>query len=289
MATIGIVTDSSCDLSVAALLRQGIAVAAHRLHVGNEIHRDWREVPPEKLYSWMLDQNLLPELEAPQPEDFVDVYRKFLDTHDELISVHLSAKLSPTLEHARMAARSLQVEDRITFVDSGTVSVGLGEVVTSAATLANSGASKQHILWEIDRVSRDITLFCTPESLEWLIKYKQTARPASVISTMTRQRPLYVLEQGDFKKHGNLTYTRVTDNLISLLKETFGNTPIRLSMGTAGTNRADIEGLKLSFGLSDLEVMRGRVQTLGGFLGCRYGPGTVVVCAHPAVSAALAV
>ena len=285
--SIGIVTDTACDLSIASLLRMGVAVAPHTVHVGEDIHRDWRDVDPPTLYEWMLDQNLLPHSEAPEPEAFIGVYRRFLQLHKEIISVHVSSQLSPALEHAKTAAKALQVEDRITFVDSGTLSVGLAEMVTGAAEMVKAKASKQHILWELERIRKHMKLLCTPESLEWLVRYKQAGRPEGLLSTVTQQRPLYVLEESTFKKRGNLTYTRVTDNLISLLRQEFGDTPIRLVMGTAGNNRADIESLKLSFGISGLDVVRGRVQMLGSFLTCKYGPGTIVVCAYPALSSAL--
>lgn len=287
--SIGIVTDTACDLSIASLLRMGVAVAPHTITLGEERHRDWRDVDPPTLYEWMLDQNKLPQAEAPEPEMFIDVYRRFLELHEEIISVHVSAKLSKTLEHARTAAKALQVEDRITFVDSEAASVALAEIVTGAAELAAEKSSKQHILWEIERIKKHMKLLCTPESLEWLVRYKQTGRPEGLISTVTQQRPLYILNGGAFDKQGTLTYHRVTDNLISLLHDVFGTTPIRLVMGTAGNNRADIESLKLSFGLSGLDVVKGRVQMLGGFMTCRFGPGTIVVCAYPALSSALSV
>lgn len=287
--SIGIVTDTACDLSIASLLRMGVAVAPHTLTLKGEMYRDWRDVDPPTLYGWMLDDNHLPKSEAPEPEAFIGVYRRFLKLHKEIISVHVSSQLSPTLEHARTAAKALQVEDRITFVDSGTVSVALAEMVTGAAELARSKASKQHILWELERIRKHMKLLCTPESLEWLVRYGKTGRPSSLLDTVTQQRPLFVLEKGVFNKHGNLTYTRVTDSLISMLRDEFGDTPIRLVMGTAGNNRADIESLKLSFGLSGLDVVRGRVQMLGSFLTCRYGPGTITVCAYPALSSALTV
>jgi fatty acid-binding protein DegV len=46
---VGIVTDSTCDLPAARLLKLGVAAVPLRIVIGDELYRDWRDVEPGTL------------------------------------------------------------------------------------------------------------------------------------------------------------------------------------------------------------------------------------------------
>src|SRR5207245_1610945 len=74
----------------------------------------------------------LPTTSQPSVGAFEEVFRPLREAGDEVLSVHLSAKLSGTFGAARMAADAVDPE-HITVVDSGTVAMAMGFLVLEAA------------------------------------------------------------------------------------------------------------------------------------------------------------
>ena len=75
----------------------------------------------------------------PAPEQFARTYRRLLDAGaDGIVSVHISAALSGTVEAARLAAADL--DGRVEVVDSRSAGMGLGFPAIAAATAAEAGA-----------------------------------------------------------------------------------------------------------------------------------------------------
>jgi fatty acid-binding protein DegV len=77
---------------------------------------------------------------TPSPGDFLAVYRRAAEEGAaEVASVHVDARLSATVASAELAAREAPI--RVTVVDSGTASFGLGVCVSAAADAVSRGAS----------------------------------------------------------------------------------------------------------------------------------------------------
>ena len=85
----------------------------------------------------------------PSPGDFLRAYSGAAASGaDEVVSIHVDARVSATVASAQLAARDAPLP--VTVVDSGTVSFGLGACVAAAAAAVSSGASAA----EVDRLVR---------------------------------------------------------------------------------------------------------------------------------------
>src|SRR5919109_1469871 len=68
-----------------------------------------------------------------------------------IVSVHLSAAMSGTVEAARLAAEDAPVPVRV--VDSGAIGLGLGFAALSAAAAALEGASPEDVVAAAERLA----------------------------------------------------------------------------------------------------------------------------------------
>ena len=158
---VGVVTDSSCDLPAATLLRLGVAAAPLLVTVKGTVYRE-RDLDAFQLYGWMRERGVLPQTSPPEVGDFVSIYERYLRAYDEVVSVHLSSALSGTLSRAREAAAHLGAEDRIHFVDSGSASAGLAEVVMAASAAASAGAPGDAVVGAAEEVKKSSTVSSSP-------------------------------------------------------------------------------------------------------------------------------
>ncbi len=111
VARIALVTDSTCDL---------------------------REAERQK-YDGQAAQSSQPSV-----GEFMSVYAALLKDYDSVISVHISARLSGTVETATMAAQSVDPQ-RIRVVDSRKVSVGVGLVVQAVGEAIEAGNTLEEV------------------------------------------------------------------------------------------------------------------------------------------------
>src|SRR5258707_372285 len=80
-----------------------------------------------------------PTTSQPSPGQFKEAYERLLADHREIVSIHISPRLSGTLSSAEQAARMIG-EERVHVVDSRFASMPLAALVLVAARAAAEGA-----------------------------------------------------------------------------------------------------------------------------------------------------
>jgi DegV family protein with EDD domain len=121
-----IVTDSTCDLPAGLTRDLEITVVPLTVSFGAESFLDGVDLSAHDFFRRMRAAADLPKTSQPPVSRFVEAYAPLLAAGHEIVSIHLSEKLSGTLNSARLAAEQLPEGARITIVDSRQVSLGLG-------------------------------------------------------------------------------------------------------------------------------------------------------------------
>ncbi|QLQ05859.1 MAG: DegV family protein [Anaerolineae bacterium] len=96
-----------------------------------KLYKDTIDITPDQFYQRLNQAPRLPTTSPPAVEDLVALYNQLAETHDGILSIHLSGEYSRTVDMARYAARQVQVPVEV--IDSRSVSMGLGFVVLAAA------------------------------------------------------------------------------------------------------------------------------------------------------------
>src|SRR5687768_8710011 len=140
MNTVGIVTDSSCDLPDDLVEKWGIEVVPLSIRFGDEELTDREQLTTAEFWARCAASSELPSTAAPSPGRFEEAYRRLVaNGATGILVVTISGALSATMQSAELAAQSLtDVEVRV--VDSRTVSLGLGTIAVACAEAAASGS-----------------------------------------------------------------------------------------------------------------------------------------------------
>ena len=105
------------------------------------MYRDGVEITGDEFYRRLVTASRLPTTSQPTPGDFLSAYNEKGQITDEIISIHVSAKLSGTMNSATQAREEYAGSSRIEIVDSMQGSMGLGVVAIAAAEAASRGGS----------------------------------------------------------------------------------------------------------------------------------------------------
>ncbi len=175
MSTIGIVVDSTCDLEVSFYEEHDIEMVPLYVRFGDDVYRDWREMPPDRFYPMLTEGQILPKTSQPTPQDFVEVYQRLAGRCERILSIHLSQKLSGTFESATMAAGMVDIP--VDIVDTKLVSGGIALVVDRVLARKAAGASAEELAAYARDVSERVRFAAMLQTLEYLEKVDAWGRP----------------------------------------------------------------------------------------------------------------
>jgi len=196
---IRIVTDSAADLPPELSQQRNITVVPCYVISDDVTYRDGVDILPDQFYEQLVSNPRLPTTAQPSAADFQSVYRDLLAQGHQIVSIHLSRKLSGTLNSAEQARASLGAEagESIEIVDSQLASVPLGLLVMAAAQLAPDGASHQQVA---EQVRGDLPLthcFFLLDTLEYLQRGGRIGKAHAFLGSVLGVKPILTIQDGE--------------------------------------------------------------------------------------------
>ena len=162
--TVRIVTDRTCDLPSELEAELNVSNIPVYLVFGTNSYRDGVDITTDQFYQKLLHETIYPTTSQPTPQDFVDVFNKLSTDTDGIIALHISKKLSGTINSAEQAIKMVSTDVPIEIIDSESVSMGLGLQVIAAARMAKEGKSKEEISTAIREMVPNTKVFILFES-----------------------------------------------------------------------------------------------------------------------------
>ncbi len=195
-ALIRVVTDSTSDILPAEAQQLGIDVVPLTVRFGEEQFRDGVELGPDDFYKRLPTTPVQPSTSQPTPEQFAEVYRRHIAAGDSVVSIHISEKLSGTLQSATLAAQEF-APGSVRVVDSTTVSAGMQFLVRSA--LADISAGRE--LDEVEQTVKDrrarVGVYVLLDTLTYLQRGGRIGRAQGLVGGILNVKPLLCVRDGE--------------------------------------------------------------------------------------------
>jgi DegV family protein with EDD domain len=191
------VTDSACDLLDETVTELGIGVVPLRIRFGDEELIDREELSTKEFWARCATSPVLPSTAAPSPGQFQEAFEKMADAGASgVVCVNLSSKMSATIEAAHQAARALEGRVPVRVVDSRSVTLGLGLLVTEAAHAATAGASLDEVAAAAERSADRMKLYGAIDTLENLKKGGRIGGAQALVGSMLSIKPVIEVRDG---------------------------------------------------------------------------------------------
>jgi DegV family protein with EDD domain len=220
---IKIITDSTCDLPDYIITEYDIEVMPLIINIGEKSFIDREEISLDKLYEVMNEENVFPTTAQVNPQRFATCYKKYLDEGYNIISIHMSSKMSGTYQSACIAKDMLDNNNIVT-IDSLNVTSGLGLLVLKAAKLVKEGKNINEIETIILEMVPHVKSILIFESLENLVKGGRLSKTAGVIGGVLGIRPILAINNGEMEV---LNKVRGSKKAIKLLTEHIENAALK--------------------------------------------------------------
>ncbi len=191
-----IMADSTSDLSKELIERYQITILPLHIVLGDKEYRDGTEITPEEIYRWSDAKKETPKTSAVSITDAIEIMKPALEAGDELILFTISEKMSTTANVFRMAAQELEAEDRVSVVDSASLSTGNGLLVIRAAVMAQEGKERREIVDEMERLKPRVRASFVVDTLTYLHRGGRCSGVAALAGGMLKLHPKIVVLDG---------------------------------------------------------------------------------------------
>ncbi|MEK4029051.1 DegV family protein [Pseudobacillus sp. FSL P4-0506] len=195
MHKIKIVTDSTVDLKKEVLDQYGITIVPLTIFIDGKTYLDTIDISPDEFLEEMKKANELPKSSQPSVGRFVELYDELGKDGSQILSIHMTGKMSGTVRAAEQAAEMSQSD--VTVVDSGYISKALSFQVVEAAKLSEQGVPMEAIVRQLQEIRSQTKLYIVVDTLENLIKGGRIGKAKGFIGSLLNIKPIANLDTGE--------------------------------------------------------------------------------------------
>jgi len=264
---IGIVTDSTSDISSEQAIQNGIHVVPAILVINGRSLEDGRGISREELYRQLPAMKTVPTTAAPSTGSFQVVYEDlFKEGSDQIFSIHVASTLSGIYNSAVIAAKAFG--NRIHVIDSCHLTLGMGYQVLAAAEAARSGKAIAEIKKTIEDIRKRIHLVAMLDSLEYVRRSGRVSWARSNLGNLLQIKPFLGINEGQVIRLGE-TRTR-QKGIERLQKMLFDLGPLE-QLAVLHTN-AEQDAIQFAGIFKDLVKQNPLIVNVTSVIGVHVGP-----------------
>jgi hypothetical protein len=192
-ATVALVTDSTCDIPDELAGRFNVVRVPLKLAIDGREYRDGVDMTAAEFYRRLAGARRLPISSQPTVSEFGEVYRRLLEHHEGIVSLHIAGSLSGTVDAARKAAAVDPT--RIRVIDTHKVSIGIGLLVEAAGRAIERGAGLDEVEELVLSSRRSVALFGTLSSLDQAVQGGRVSKRGARLIRAAHLYPVIVFSE----------------------------------------------------------------------------------------------
>ena len=278
---IKIVTDTTCDMPAAWFRQYNITTIPMNIQFGLETFREGVTITRDTFYQRIDNEGALPTTSQPSVGEFIELYESLAADGSEILSIHLTSKLSGTWQAAYMAAKQLQGKVKVSVVDSLTGSPGLGFMIREAAQRIDAGWPVEKIVPHLEARRAQIKVYIMLKDLRYARMSGRVGRLRETIASLLDIKPIVGVEDGNLIPIDRIrTQKSGFKRMLMMAQADIGDTPVYVGM---------VHALALTEAEQLLEQVKSHLNCRDTFLtdialslAVHFGPGTVGFATYPA-------
>ena len=270
--TIGFVTDSTAYLPEDSVAQFGIEVVPAHVLLDGQSYAETDLSISEVVTRLRNGSNITTS--RPSAFDFSNAYERLRDQgFDEIVSVHVSSKLSGTYESALLAAQKSEIPVRV--IDSSAVAMMMGFPLLGGIQLAQSGADIDDVEDYIRFRCEQSQLIFAVDSIEFLERGGRISPVQARIASRLSVKPLLEVRRGEIVLREIVRSTRNAN--FKLIDTIRGISRMAQHIAVHHVDAPErghfiAEQLRLRLGRPEIPLL-----PIGPAVGAHVGPGAVAV------------
>ena len=207
--------------------------------------------------------------------DFAKAFSECSKEAGEVLSIHISAKISRIYDSANKGKNIVEGASRIEVLDSHLVSVGLALVVIFAAKLARAGETLKVILNKTQQVLGQIRVLSVFDTMRGLVFSDRVGAGITALADIANVKPLLTIENGTLVRAGMVrTFSEGVEKLYDFVQNDFRNISDLAISYNMVSDRAEELKKRISTVFPEDKIY---ITQLSAALGIHSGPDVLVI------------
>ncbi len=200
-SNVAVVTDSTASLPQAWAAAAGVDVLPLHVVVGRESLVEGVQITGAQVAELLRAGEKTVTTSGPSPGEFVEFYRDVAVRRgvDHIVSVHISGRISRTIESAQLAAAAVRADVEVTVIDSRTLGLAMGYAVCSGAEVAAGGACAGDVAAHIRAGVAECSAYFYVDTLEFLRRGGRIGAASALLGGALAIKPLLTVADGEVK------------------------------------------------------------------------------------------
>lgn len=253
----------------------GVVIVPLSVTINRETYLDRFEIQPAEFLETMKSLEELPKSSQPSAGTFLEVYDKLGEEGYEVLSIHMTGKMSGTVRSAESAAQ--MTNTKVTVLDSKFISIALQFQVREAAEMAQQGKSMEEILERLETVCENTKLYIMIDTLENMVKGGRIGKGKAFIGSLLNIKPIASLEGAEYNP---VAKVRSHSQVVKWLAKQFAEDVKGKTIRGVGIVHAEAHGLATKVKDSIIELTGYQnisVDYTGPTISTHTGPGAIAL------------
>jgi len=277
MSKVAVVTDSTINIPADLAKPYPLFVVPLQLIWGNETFRDSVDITPTEFYTRLKTDKVNPSTSQPSPAVFIELYSKLLNQGYDILSVHISSRLSGTLASAEQAKDHFPGAN-IELVDSLSTSMATGLPLLYTLRAAAQGATLKECKALVEQGLANSGVLFAVSTLEYLHRGGRIGGAAAFLGTALNLKPILEMREGRIEAIERVrTMSKASERLLNLFEERInGQSPVWISALHVDAANEARELLELACQrFNKEEIVEANISEVSPVVGTHTGPGTL--------------
>jgi DegV family protein with EDD domain len=275
-----IVIDSAGDMPAGWAQEFDIQIIPINIQFGEQTFLSGIDLSNKDFYRLADESGVIPKTSQPTPQQFIQFYEKIAQAGETIISLHVTGKLSGTLDSARIAARELVGKYNIIPLDSASGSAAMGYMAREARLMERAGAKAEQIVHRLEYISRNVQIILTLNTLEYARRSGRVKALQAALASLLNVKPIIILKEGVLELGDRVrTRNKALEFVIDTIYQRLGRQLVNVAIVHAEDPYAAETLLKSA--QSKLNCNDLIVTDLSIGVAANLGPGTAGIVAYP--------
>jgi DegV family protein with EDD domain len=275
-----IMTDGAVDVPPAWEKEYDIQIIPINMHFGEKTFLQYVDMDFDAFYKEVGTNKNHPKTSQPSPHQFTEYFKKNYQKGDDILSIHVTSKLSGTYASCVIAAQELKGEYNVTPFDSASGTMGTAFMCRTARKMANAGKSVEEIVKHLETMRGRTHIVLTLDTLEFAKRSGRVGTLSAALASVLNVKPIARMQDGLVHMVEKVrTRKAALARVIEMGREIVGDQPVAIGI----VHARDLESGKflLEEAKKKLNVKESEMADLSVSLVINFGPGTVGLVLYP--------
>ena len=196
-----IISDGACDFTPELATKNNVHIVPFYVTFdGNTFFKEGIDISNDDYFARLVsDKDTFPKSSQPSPEDYISACSPYLEEGSDVLILTISSGLSGSHQSATIAKTYLlekYPERKVSVVDSRSATAGQALLLHEIIKIRDQNLSIETAESYAKEASKDVKIYFTLETLEYLQRGGRVGKAAALIGGMLNLKPVLSISEG---------------------------------------------------------------------------------------------